>query len=342
MATVFSLFSLINNMTEPETTKTSKDARSTDWFVRGILTKLGEMFDGFTGRNWQPSSSLATSQLIEKLKILLDAEVRDSGAKGKYAPHNIKLKMQWDKFSADAENALKKLEIELHAAAVDYINERHYYTFAPFQIEIKPDYFTEGVKLSAGFGEFAENEEHDEPEINVTVSDLKNVVLSAPETKPLQPQTAIFTASFTINNQTKTVELRFAPKERKTVGRTKESDLRLDDPSVSKLHAAFVLNSENQLLVADTGSTNGTFIGLERIAYGKAMPIDTPEKLKFGTIEVSINRLNDEVFEDNSANEFAAVKENMPEKYSSNSTVKGLNITDQEIQPEKSLTEEND
>lgn len=395
MATVFNLFSLINNMSEPETVIPSKNTRSTDWFVRGILTKLGEIFDGFTGRNWQPSSSLATSQLIEKLKILLDAEVRNLGAKGKYAPHIINLKMQWDKFSADAENALKKLEIELHAAAVDFINERHYYTFAPIQIKVEPDYFTEGVKLSAGFGEFAEHQERDEPEMNITVGDLQNVVLAAPETKTFQPPPTIFTASFTINNQPKTVELRFAPKERKTVGRTKESDLRLDDPSVSKLHAALVFTSENQLLVADTGSTNGTFIGSERIAYGKALPIKSSEKLKFGTVEVSLIRLSNEASENNSANELisdenfaankgfnanenaplqneyatnvdyaanadfstkadfstnvnfsnkeiAAVGENTPEKYTSNSMVKDLNVTNQEIQPEISSTEENE
>ena len=49
---------------------------SPDWFVRGVLTKLGETFDQFTGRNWKPSSSLATSELTERLKILLDAEAK--------------------------------------------------------------------------------------------------------------------------------------------------------------------------------------------------------------------------------------------------------------------------
>jgi pSer/pThr/pTyr-binding forkhead associated (FHA) protein len=46
------------------------------------------------------------------------------------------------------------------------------------------------------------------------------------------------------------------------------------------------LNSENNLTVADTGSTNGTFIKGERISYGKAMIIGNNDKVTFGEIEV--------------------------------------------------------
>lgn len=270
---------------------------SPDWFVRGMLTRLGEIFDQFTGRNWKPSSSLATSQLIEKLKTLLDSEAKDLGEKGKFAPHVIELKMQWDKFSTDAEQSLKKLEYELLTAAVDHINDRRYHTFAPLRIEIKPDYFTEGVKLSAGFDSFADQKfdsfagnTKDEAATNVAVPDLKNVVITPPIEKIIEPERETFFASFTLNNQPKQIKLVFSAGERKSVGRTKENDLQIDDASVSKLHAALVLNGENQLLVADTGSTNGTFVGGERIAYGKAVPLKDADKLKFGTVEVELRR----------------------------------------------------
>ena len=42
-------------------------------------------------------------------------------------------------------------------------------------------------------------------------------------------------------------------------------------------------------MVADTGSTNGTFINGERIAYGKAFVVKDGDKLKFGTVEVRLN-----------------------------------------------------
>ena len=67
----------------------AKKSISPDWLVRGILTKIGETFDRLTGRNWKPTSSLATSELIDRLKKLLDAEVKDLKEKGKFVPHNI-------------------------------------------------------------------------------------------------------------------------------------------------------------------------------------------------------------------------------------------------------------
>ena len=268
----------------------TKKRLSPDWFVRGILTRLGETFDRFTGRNWKPSSSLATSQLIEKLKTLLDAEVMELGEKGRIVPHHIKLKMQWDKFSTDAEESLKKLETELITAAIDHINDRRYHTYAPIQLEIKPDYFTEGVKLSASFDKFAEEKE-EESEVNVTVPDLKNIVIPSAEEEIVEPEKEIFIATFALNNQMKQVNLVFSPKERKGVGRTKENDLWLEDASVSKHHGALVLGADNQLLIADTGSTNGTFVDGVRIAYGKAVALTDSDKLRFGMVEVELQRV---------------------------------------------------
>jgi hypothetical protein len=276
-------------MPENKITQTKKNI-SLDWLVQGILTKFGETFDRLTGRNWKPSSSLATSELSERLKALLDAEVKDLDGKGKFVPHNIKLKMQWDKFSTDAESSLKKLEHELLTAAIDHINDKRYHTFAPMNLEIKPDYFTEGVKLLTSFDNFADEEER-EAAINVTVPDLKNVLIAPVEEEEHKPEKEIYIAEFTVQGKTKKVELSFTDKQRRSVGRTKENDLSIDDPSVSKIHAALVLNSDRQLMVADTGSTNGTYINSQRISYGKAIPIYDTDKLKFGTVEVALEHI---------------------------------------------------
>lgn len=286
-----------------ENKKQSSKKFSPDWFVSGILTKLGEMFDRLTGRNWKPSSSLATSELGEKLKMLLDAEVKDLGDKGQFVPHNIKLKMQWDKFSTDADSALKKLEYELLTAAIDHINDRRYHTFAPISLEIKPDYFTEGVKLLASFDKFAD-EDGREAMVNVSVPDLKNVILNLPDEIQIEPDKEVFIAEFVINDKPKRVELVFGEKERLSVGRTKENVLVIDDQSISKIHAALVLSADKQLMVADTGSTNGTFINGQRIAYGRAFPIKDGDKVNFGTVIVTFEHIPKEVEEEVMGEEF--------------------------------------
>lgn len=271
-------------MSDKKTPETKK-AFSIDWLISGVLTKVGEIFDRFTGRKWQPSSSLATSELILRLKKLFDSEVRDLEGKGRFVPHNIKLKMQWNKFSTDAEDSIRKLEEELLIAAIDHINDNRYHTYKPLNIEIKPDYFTEGVKFIASFGDL----DNEEAEINVTVPQMQTNEL-LPEEKPAESSGEIFLAEYAVNNQRDSIQLKFTEGKRITVGRTKENNLSLEDPSVSKAHATLILNAENQLMVADTGSTNGTFINNQRIAYGRAFPVNEGDKLKFGTVEVFLRR----------------------------------------------------
>jgi pSer/pThr/pTyr-binding forkhead associated (FHA) protein len=234
---------------------------------------------------------LATSELSEKLKKLLDLEVKDLGPKGKFVPHNIKLKMQWDKFSTDAEEAITRLENELKIAAIDHINDNRYHTYAPIHLEVTPDYFTEGVKLLVTFDKF--DEEKREAAVNVTVPQIKvgdYLPELPPELKP-EAEAETFIARFTLNAKQKEVVLTFKEKARRSVGRTKENDLSIDDSSVSKIHAALVLNAEKQLMVADTGSTNGTFINEKRIAYGRAFPVTDGDKVKFGNIEVTFEHI---------------------------------------------------
>src|SRR5215213_9712892 len=110
----------------PQTTKKSISA---DWLVRGILTKIGDIFDRLTGRGYKPSSSLATSELIERLKFLMDSEAVEENGR-MFVPNFVKLKMQWDKFSTDSEESMRALENEFLVAAIDHINDKRYYTKA--------------------------------------------------------------------------------------------------------------------------------------------------------------------------------------------------------------------
>jgi len=265
-------------------TPVSKKGFSADWLMRGALTKIGDTFDRLTGRRYIPSSSLATSELVERMKQLLDAEAKEVPGKGTVVPHNIKLKMQWDKFSTDADDALAKLEYELLTAAADHINDSLYYTFAPLKVEVKPDYFTEGVKLFVSFDKFSDDET--DAQVNVTVPAINIKKAIAAETAPSIGANETFIARFELKGSRKDRRLEFPAGGRLSVGRTGTNDLVIDDVSVSKIHASLVSDADGQLSVADTGSTNGTFINDQRIAYGKATRLVEGDKVKFGTVEV--------------------------------------------------------
>lgn len=267
----------------------SKKSITPDWLVQGALTKIGDTFDRLTGRRWRPSSSLATSGLIERMKLLLDSEIKESAEGQKFVPHNIKLKMQWDKFSTDSEESLKKLEHELLTAAVDHISDNRYYTHAPLKIEVKPDYFTQGVKLFVSFDKF--DEEEREAELNVTVpaAQLGHLIPEgALESPPEVLPSGNLTIRFELDGIPTERTLHLESKRRISIGRTKENNVAIDHTSVSKMHASLLLNREGKLVVADTGSTNGTYLNGERIAYGKAIEIFAGDKVKFGAIDVEL------------------------------------------------------
>lgn len=273
----------------PDKQIASKKGFSADWLLRGALARIGDTFDKLTGRRWVPSSSLATSGLIERLKLLIDAEAREVPGKGTVVPHNIRLKMQWDKFSTDADDAITRLETELLTAAADHINDSLYYTYAPLRIEVKRDYFTEGVKLFVGFESFTDDES--EAEINVTVPSIR--VTEQSEVDDIIPPSTdkTFVARFAILEKAKEKLLVFPSEGRLPVGRSAAGGLGLDDISVSKIHASLAINVDNRLCVADTGSTNGTFINGERIPYGKAVEISEGDIVRFGLVDVEFERV---------------------------------------------------
>lgn len=252
--------------------------------MRGALTKIGDTVDRFTGRKWTPSSSLATSELIERIKKLLDSEAKEVTGKGTVVPHNIKLKVQWDKFSTDSEDALTRLENELLVATADHINDSLYYTYAPLSIEVKPDYFIDGVKLLVSFDKFVDDAETD-AEMNVTMAGV-NIAGAMPQLIEQPRRSSTFIARFSVNGVKQEKTLNLIAGGSISVGRTGSNALIIDEPSLSKIHASLSVDNEGGLSVADTGSTNGTFINGQRISYGKATRLAAGDGLKFGTVEV--------------------------------------------------------
>lgn len=266
----------------PEPTKTA----SPDWFVRGALTRIGDTFDRFLGRKWVPSSSLATSEIIERIKKLVDSEAKEVPGKGLVVPHDIKLKVQWNKFATDSEATVEKLTNELLVATADHINDSLYYTYAPLAISVEADYFIEGVKIAASFSEFAAGSASAEMNVTMAGVDIPKELAAADTSRESSGPFRV-RAVYEIAGTAKQKELMLTPGRGVSIGRVTSNELVLDDKSVSKIHASLSVDRSGKLHIADTGSTNGTFINGERIAYGKAIGLEGDAKVTFGSVDVT-------------------------------------------------------
>ncbi len=260
--------------------------------LRRLLERAGEVVDRKLGRTLP--SPLTTTKLIRRMNALIDERVQDREPDVRTAPHLMKLKVEWGTHSEAPPEIIKELESEVLAAAIDHINDNRYNTLAPVRVETSADIFTTGISVDPTFGEFEEElaREHQAADVRGQKSEVRGQ-RSEIGTTPKAPSEVSLNARVITPNGQREIPLTFKPGgKRLSVGRGKDNDLYLNDATVSKIHAALVVNREGTLLVADTGSTNGTFVNGRRIAYGEARQIESGDVVAFGDVEVRFRRVN--------------------------------------------------
>ncbi|HJT65646.1 MAG TPA: FHA domain-containing protein [Pyrinomonadaceae bacterium] len=253
--------------------------------LRRVLEGMGDVVDRRFGRTVEPRSGLTTSKLIERMKRLIDERARDEGNKGRIAPHHLLLKVEWGTHSEAPPEILDDLKNEVLAAAIDHINDHRYRTLGPVNVEVEVDIFTTGISVDPTFGEFEDDLRRQDEERRAA-----KLGVPIPSAAPPMPDIQVV-ARITQPNGTREVPLVFRPGgKRLNVGRASDNELTLNDGSVSKIHAALLMTGEGTLLVADTGSTNGTYINGRRIAYGESRVIEDGDVIGFGDVEVRFRK----------------------------------------------------
>jgi hypothetical protein len=282
---VFVLISM-NDKTQkiPANTHVKREEALPERLIRRIFDGVGEVVDRSLGRSGGRSAKLTTTSLIERMKRLIDERGRNEGNKGRIAPHLLKLKIEWGTHSEAPPEIIKELENEVLAAAIDHINDQRYRTLAPVRVETEVDIFTTGISVDPTYGEFEDElKEQDEARSRAAESDAAPPIpRSAPKVADVK-----INARAILPNGLREKVLIFTPGGRRmSIGRGADNDLCLSDPSVSKTHAAMVMNREGTLMIADAGSTNGTFINGRRISYGESRQVEDGDVVGFGDIEV--------------------------------------------------------
>lgn len=270
---------------EEQAEKKRREEALPERILRRVLEGMGSVVDRRLGRTVEPRSGLTTSKLIERMKKLIDERVRDEGRKGRIAPHHMVLKVEWGTHSEAPPEILNDLKNEVLAAAIDHINDHRYRTLAEVSVEAEVDIFTTGISVDPTFGEFEEDLRRQDEEARAS-----KMGVPVPGAAPPMPDIEVI-ARITLSNGTREIPLVFKPGgKRLNVGRASDNELTLNDSSVSKIHAALLMTAEGTLLVADTGSTNGTYLNGRRITYGESRLIEDGDVVGFGDVEVRLRK----------------------------------------------------
>ena len=183
------------------------------------------------------------------------------------------------------EDTLSSLQPVARAVGSGQFLPHRYRTLATMKVETEVDIFTTGISVDPTFGEFEE-------ELRQADEAKRAASLELPHRGSLEKMAPVeLVARVTIGNKADEILLALVPGgKRLSVGRVKDNELALNDASVSKIHAALLMNQQGTLLVADTGSTNGTFINGRRISYGEARQIEDGDVVGFGDVEVRFRK----------------------------------------------------
>src|ERR1700716_948634 len=103
-----SVFIFMADQQKP-TTKKKREEALPERLLRRVFEGMGDVVDRKFGRTVAPKGGLTTSQLIQRMKKLIDERVRDEGRKGRIAPHHLKLKVEWGTHSEAPPEIIKDL-----------------------------------------------------------------------------------------------------------------------------------------------------------------------------------------------------------------------------------------
>src|ERR1043166_488750 len=265
-----------------QTPKRRRDTIVPERLMRRMLEGVGDVVDRKLGRT-AGAEGLSTDQLIRRMNALIDERVRNDKRRGRIAPHHLKLKIEWGKHSETAPEVTQRLAQEVLAAAIDHINDSRYRTLAAVSIETEVDIFTKGIAVDPTFGDFETQLQQEDLDRKTGKGELK---------APKESAGAAMNVRVSLPDGSRDIPLTFVPGGRRVnVGRATDNELHLNHSSVSKIHASLRMDQLGNLLVADTGSTNGTQINGQRIAYGEAHPINEGDLVSFGDVEVRFRKI---------------------------------------------------
>jgi putative nucleotidyltransferase with HDIG domain len=117
--------------------------------------------------------------------------------------------------------------------------------------------------------------------------------------------------------------------ERKTIGRSPQADVVVDEPSLSRLHASVSMSPEGELSIEDLGSTNGVFVNRTRRKNGS---LTAGDHVVFGILEYLVEEAPDgPVLESHDSTVFRSMRVEESQQQVDTIAIQGLLATSREL-----------
>jgi hypothetical protein len=195
------------------------------------------------------------------------------------APNLIELRYDYETYTRMGASRREFLQRELDANIYEYIYNRRYATLGEVQVRIAYDAFTRGLEIRTGFGE---------PRPPVVPQNAP-----AEAQAPGRAKGGTVEVVLQIEGGSRILRARVGSGAGPVgIGRNSANALIIDDSMVSNFHAALTISANGDLLLADRGSSNGTYVNGVTLETGGRIIIRDGDRLKFGDVEAAL-RISD-------------------------------------------------
>jgi hypothetical protein len=241
--------------------------------ARRILERLGSKVDSKVGQS--TLSQREIGEITSRIERVIESSLRnDKNGVKRVAPNRFKVLFTYEETNRLNSQYIELLAKELKGGIFEYINNRRYETRGPVVVETGRDVFTKATVIRAAF--------EGEQETPLASASQSQGAEAAPQT-----QGARIVSLNSSDGRSFRVELKSdgAPAY---VGRTPGNSVQIDDSSISRLHCSLALKNNGDVIVADLGSSNGTYVNDHLIAVKETRALKQGDVIGVGDFKLTV------------------------------------------------------
>lgn len=240
--------------------------------ARRILERLGSSVDTrLSASSDQTLKSHVIADLAAQIERAIESNLKpDDRGTRRVSPNRFKVHLTYEETSKLSPQYIEAVGKELTDTAFEYINNRRYVIQGSVEVKAVQDLFAKVITIETTFS-----------------SDKNQDVVSA--AKDASGNKKISLSSGDGRNYIVELKAQGSPVY---IGRAAESALRLDDPSVSRLHCSLAMKSDQSVVIADVGSANGTYINGQLLGRDEARALKSGDQLGVGDFRLIVSEIS--------------------------------------------------
>jgi hypothetical protein len=246
-------------------------------FARRVLERLGSKVDSkLASADEHALKPHIIADLASRVEQVIESNlVKDDRGIRRVAPNRFKVLFTYEETSTLSPQYIEAVGKELKATVLEYTNNRRYSTRGPIVVEVGRDLFAKTTSVKASF-----DSESDQPPWTE-------------ETRPGQATTkskVVFFKSSDGREYRVDLTIDGAPVY---IGRAAGNAVRIDDPSVSRLHCSLSARSGGggAVVIADVGSINGTYVNERLMGRDEACSLSTGDVVGIGDFRLTVSEI---------------------------------------------------